>query len=60
MWGLAFKPNTDDMREAASLVLMEALWAAGATVRAFDPQAMAETRRICGERADLSMCGSGR
>jgi UDPglucose 6-dehydrogenase len=56
LWGLAFKPNTDDMREAASLVLMQALWAAGATVRAYDPQAMAETRRICGERADLLMC----
>ena len=46
------------MREAASLVLMQALWAAGAKVRAYDPQAMAETRRICGERADLLMCTS--
>ncbi|MCL4792761.1 MAG: UDP-glucose 6-dehydrogenase, partial [Gammaproteobacteria bacterium] len=58
LWGLAFKPNTDDMREAASLVLMQALWAAGATVRAYDPQAMTETRRICGERPDLVFCGS--
>ncbi|MDT8439372.1 MAG: UDP-glucose/GDP-mannose dehydrogenase family protein [Wenzhouxiangellaceae bacterium] len=53
LWGLAFKPETDDMREAPSLVLMEALWAAGARVRAHDPKAMNETRRICGERADL-------
>jgi UDPglucose 6-dehydrogenase len=58
LWGLAFKPNTDDMREAASLVLMQALWAAGAKVRAYDPQAMTETRRICGERADLVFCDS--
>ncbi len=58
LWGLAFKPNTDDMREAASLVLMQALWAAGAKVRAYDPQAMAETRRLCGERADLTLCSS--
>ena len=55
LWGLAFKPETDDMREAPSLVLMEALWAAGAKVRAFDPKAMPETRRICGERDDLTL-----
>ncbi|VCU71422.1 UDP-glucose 6-dehydrogenase YwqF [Pigmentiphaga humi] len=53
LWGLAFKPNTDDMREAPSRVVMEALWNAGATVRAFDPEAAEETRRIYGERADL-------
>ncbi len=53
VWGLAFKPNTDDMREAPSRVLMEALWAAGAKVQAFDPVAMDETRRLYGERADL-------
>jgi UDPglucose 6-dehydrogenase len=58
LWGLAFKPNTDDMREAPSRSLMEALWAAGARVRAFDPQAMAETRRAYGERADLQLCDS--
>ena len=58
LWGLAFKPNTDDMREAPSLVLMEALWAAGATVRAYDPQARAETARMCGARPDLTLCES--
>ena len=46
LWGLAFKPNTDDMREAPSRVLMEALWAAGARVRAYDPVAMGEVRRL--------------
>jgi UDPglucose 6-dehydrogenase len=56
LWGLAFKPNTDDMREAASRVLMEALWAAGANVRAYDPVAMPECKRIYGERADLVLC----
>lgn len=58
VWGLAFKPNTDDMREAPSRVLLEALWAAGATVRAYDPVAMEETQRIYGERADLVFCAS--
>jgi UDPglucose 6-dehydrogenase len=58
IWGLAFKPNTDDMREAASRVLIEALWSAGAKVRAYDPVAMPECRRIYGERADLNLCGS--
>ncbi|MBK1648085.1 UDP-glucose dehydrogenase family protein [Rhabdochromatium marinum] len=53
LWGLAFKPNTDDMREASSRRLMEHLWNAGAQVQAFDPVAMEETRRIYGERADL-------
>jgi len=55
LWGLAFKPETDDMREAPARVLMEALWEAGAKVRAFDPKAMPETRRIYGERADLAL-----
>jgi UDPglucose 6-dehydrogenase len=58
VWGLAFKPNTDDMREAPSRVLMEALWQAGARVRAYDPVAMDEARRIYGERADLALCSS--
>jgi len=56
LWGLAFKPNTDDMREASSRRLMELLWQAGARVRAFDPEAADETRRIYGERADLVLC----
>jgi len=58
LWGLAFKPNTDDMREAPSRTLMEALWGAGATVRAYDPEAMDEARRIYGERDDLVLCQS--
>lgn len=58
LWGLAFKPNTDDMREASSRALMEALWAAGAAVRAYDPVAMEEARRLYGERADLVLCDS--
>lgn len=53
IWGLAFKPNTDDMREAPSRILMEALWDAGARVQAFDPEASEECRRIYGERDDL-------
>jgi UDPglucose 6-dehydrogenase len=56
LWGLSFKPNTDDMREAASRVLMEALWAAGASVRAYDPVAREEAARIYGDRADLVLC----
>ena len=58
LWGLSFKPNTDDMREAPSRVLMESLWDAGARVRAFDPQAMEETHRIYGDRQDLVLCDS--
>ncbi|BBD80601.1 UDP-glucose dehydrogenase family protein [Aerosticca soli] len=56
LWGLAFKPNTDDMREAPSRRLMERLWQAGARVRAYDPQAREETRRIYGDRPDLVLC----
>ena len=58
LWGLSFKPNTDDMREAASRVLMEALWAAGAKVQAYDPEAMEEAQRIYGDRPDLMLCGT--
>jgi UDPglucose 6-dehydrogenase len=58
MWGLAFKPNTDDMREAPSRSMLEALWAMGASVSAYDPAAMEETRRIYGERADLQLVDS--
>ena len=53
VWGLAFKPNTDDMREAPSRALMESVWAAGGTISAYDPESMGETRRIYGERDDL-------
>jgi len=58
VWGLAFKPNTDDMREAPSRVLMESLWAAGAKVQAYDQEAMHETARIYGKRDDLRLVGS--
>ena len=58
MWGLAFKPNTDDMREAPSRSMLEALWAMGASVSAYDPAAMEETRRIYGERSDLLLVDS--
>jgi UDPglucose 6-dehydrogenase len=58
VWGLAFKPNTDDMREAPSRVLMEALWNEGARVRAYDPVAMGEAKRIYGDRDDLALVAS--
>jgi UDPglucose 6-dehydrogenase len=56
VWGLAFKPNTDDMREAPSRVLMEALWRRGAHVQAFDPVAMDEARRLYGGQCALQLC----
>ena len=55
LWGLSFKPNTDDMREAPSRVLMESLWSAGAKVQAYDPEAMKECERIYGKRNDLTL-----
>ena len=58
VWGLAFKPNTDDMREAPSLYLIEALLSAGAQVRAYDPAAMEEAHRVIGDRAGLSYVAS--
>lgn len=58
LWGLSFKPNTDDMREASSRILMEALWERGAQVQAFDPEAMDETQRIYGYREDLKLMGT--
>ncbi|MCU0811778.1 MAG: UDP-glucose/GDP-mannose dehydrogenase family protein [Thiobacillaceae bacterium] len=58
MWGLAFKPNTDDMREAPSRAMLHQLWQMGASVSAYDPAAMEETRRIYGERADLQLVDS--
>lgn len=56
LWGLAFKPNTDDMREAPSRTLMEALWEAGARIQAYDPVARDEARRIYGNRQELVLC----
>ena len=56
VWGLAFKPNTDDMREASSRRLLQQLWDAGANVRAYDPEARAEAQRIYGARPDLVLC----
>lgn len=50
LWGLAFKPNTDDIREAPALYIIDALLDAGATVTAFDPEAMENVRRIVGDR----------
>lgn len=58
VWGLAFKPGTDDMREAPSRALIERLWRAGASVRAHDPAAMSEARRLYGERGDFLLCES--
>ncbi len=58
VWGLAFKPNTDDMREASSRTLMENLWKAGASVQAYDPEAMQETQRIYGDHQGLTLCGT--
>ena len=50
VWGLAFKPNTDDIREAPALFIIEKLLAAGATVKAFDPEAMSNVQKILGDR----------
>jgi UDPglucose 6-dehydrogenase len=58
LWGLSFKPNTDDMREASSRRLLQQLWDAGAHVRAYDPEARHEAARVFGERADLVLCDS--
>jgi len=58
VWGLAFKPNTDDMRAASSRELLAQLWEAGAKVQAYDPEATQEARRIFGDRADLHLCAT--
>ena len=58
IWGLSFKPNTDDMREASSRVLIEALWKAGARIQAYDPEAMEEAQRIYGTRDDFMLMGT--
>lgn len=55
VWGLAFKPETDDMREAPSRTIIEALWQRGATVAAYDPVAEEEVGRIYGKRDDLAL-----
>jgi Xaa-Pro aminopeptidase len=55
LWGLSFKPNTNDMREATSRVLMEALWRAGARVQAYDPAAMQEALRLYKSRDELRL-----
>jgi UDPglucose 6-dehydrogenase len=56
LWGLAFKPNTDDMRDAPSRVLLEALIEAGGMVQAYDPEAQEEARRLYGNIQGLSYC----
>ncbi|WP_070969300.1 UDP-glucose dehydrogenase family protein [Vibrio sonorensis] len=58
LWGLAFKPNTDDMREAPSRNLIEALWQAGAKVQAYDPKAMEEAQRLYAGQANLLLMGT--
>ena len=56
LWGLSFKPRTDDMRAAPSRVVMESLWEAGAKVRAYDPEAMQEAARIYPDQDGLELC----
>ena len=58
LWGMAFKPNTDDMREASSRALMQNLWAAGAKVQAYDPVSIDECKRIYWQRDDLTICNN--
>lgn len=58
IWGLSFKPQTDDMREAPARELMESLWQAKANVQAYDPEAMEECQRIYGARNDLTLAGT--
>lgn len=58
LWGLSFKPDTDDMHEASSRVLMESLWKLGAQIKTYDPIAHNECERIYGKRDDLCLCES--
>ena len=58
LWGLAFKPNTDDMREAPSCTIMDLLFAAGANVRAYDPAAHGEAQRLYGDHPHFHLCGT--
>jgi UDPglucose 6-dehydrogenase len=54
LWGLAFKPNTDDIREAPALYMIDALTEAGATVHAYDPEAMPNVKQIVGDKIDFA------
>jgi len=58
LWGLAFKPNTDDMREATSKVIIRGLLDMGATITAYDPVAMGESKRVFGDVAELNYAAS--
>lgn len=58
LWGVAFKPNTDDIRESSSRVLIESLWAHGARVNLYDPEALANFKQAYGERDDYTCCNS--
>jgi len=58
LWGLAFKPNTDDMREAPALAIVEALAARGARIVAYDPVAMTEAKRVFGDAPHVAFAGS--
>ncbi|MGR8941649.1 MAG: UDP-glucose dehydrogenase family protein [Gammaproteobacteria bacterium] len=58
LWGLAFKPDTDDMREAPSRVVIENLCRAGAVVQAYDPEALSEAQRLYGDNPHLKLCTS--
>lgn len=55
LWGLSFKPKTDDMREAPSRTLMEAIWQAGAKVKAYDPEAMNQCKQLYGNEEKLTL-----
>ena len=56
VWGLSFKPNTDDLREAPSRAVLEGVWAAGGRVRAYDPEAGPRAAQLYGERPDFDLC----
>ena len=58
IWGLAFKPGTDDLRDAPSLTLMEMLWEAGAKIQAFDPMAMGNASKLYGDHPKLRLCNT--